>query len=89
MKKVDQWERSLSTVGEVLEASLLIQRGYMYMDNIFHAEDIKIQLPKETDYFKELTNEWRNISSTMAKANNVIAACENPREIRDNFYSFY
>ncbi|KAK0165141.1 hypothetical protein PV328_003689 [Microctonus aethiopoides] len=81
VKKVDQWERSLSTVGEVLEASLLIQRGYMYMDNIFHAEDIKIQLPKETDYFKELTNEWRNISSTMAKANNVIAACENPPDL--------
>ncbi|XP_078053365.1 dynein heavy chain 2, axonemal kl-2 [Augochlora pura] len=69
--QVDYWERTLSTIGEVLEMTLVIQRGYMYMDNIFTTDDIKKQLPKESDVYEKLTRQWRRITSRMA--NNALA----------------
>ncbi|KAI4504209.1 hypothetical protein M0802_000680 [Mischocyttarus mexicanus] len=63
---VDYWERALSTVGEVLEMVLSVQRSYFYMDNIFSSEDIRKQLPKETDEFGKLTRSWVQITSRMA-----------------------
>ncbi|KAL2735253.1 dynein axonemal heavy chain 2 [Vespula squamosa] len=64
--EVDYWERTLSTVGEVLEMVLSVQRSYFYMDNIFSSEDIRKQLPKETQDFDKLTLSWVQITSRMA-----------------------
>ncbi|KAF7401616.1 hypothetical protein HZH68_007436 [Vespula germanica] len=64
--EVDYWERTLSTVGEVLEMVLSVQRSYFYMDNIFSSEDIRKQLPKETNDFDKLTLSWVQITSRMA-----------------------
>lgn len=75
---MDYWESSLTKVGEILEAALHVQRGYMDLDNIFHAEDISIQLPKETEDFNKLTHEWKILSSGMAKALLIINACLEP-----------
>lgn len=78
-QKVDYWERALSTVGEVLEMTLLIQRGYMYMDNIFTTGDIRKQLPKETDQYDNLTKEWKKITSRMAAHALALPATHDPR----------
>ncbi|XP_017886409.1 dynein heavy chain 2, axonemal [Ceratina calcarata] len=77
-EEVDHWERSLSTVGEVLETTLVIQRGYMYMDNIFTTEDIRKQLPKETDDYDKLTTLWTRITSRMASFGLALPATHNP-----------
>ncbi|CAL7938030.1 unnamed protein product [Xylocopa violacea] len=77
-KEVDYWERTLSTIGEVLETALVIQRGYVYMDNIFTTEDIRKQLPKETDDYDKLTKLWTEITSRMMSYGLALPATHNP-----------
>ncbi|CAK9808028.1 Dynein axonemal heavy chain 2 [Anthophora quadrimaculata] len=81
--EVDYWERILSTIGEVLETTLIIQRGYMYMDNIFTTEDIRKQLPKETDEYDKLTRLWTEITSRMASYGLALPATHNPPGLLD------
>ncbi|KAJ8670786.1 hypothetical protein QAD02_002045, partial [Eretmocerus hayati] len=76
--EVDHWERSLSTVGEILEMVLSVQKGYMYLDNIFSAEDIRQQLPQETLEFDNLTSSWREITARMADAKLALKATHDP-----------
>ncbi|KAK2576897.1 hypothetical protein KPH14_005522 [Odynerus spinipes] len=76
--EVDEWERSLSTVGEVLEMVLSVQRNYLYMDNIFSSEDIRKQLPKESDEFDKLTRSWVQITSRMAEHGLALPATHDP-----------
>lgn len=76
--EVEHWEKSLATVSEVIETVLVIQKQYTYLDNIFNSEDIRKQLPKETDNFDKLTGVWKNITSRMAEAKGVLEACLNP-----------
>lgn len=81
-EEVDYWERTLSTIGEVLETTVLIQRGYMHMDNIFTSEDIRKQLPKEADEYNKLTLSWIKITSRMASHGLALQATHDPRMYR-------
>nr|XP_034179953.1 dynein heavy chain 2, axonemal [Osmia lignaria] len=80
---VDYWERTLSTINEVLEMTMIIQRGYMYMDNIFTTEDIRKQLPKETDEYDKLTKLWIEITSRMADFGLALQATHQPPGLLD------
>ncbi|XP_051176804.1 dynein axonemal heavy chain 2 [Leptopilina boulardi] len=79
--QVDYWERALSTVDEVLENVLLVQRGYVYLDNILNAEDIRKQLPKETDDFSKVTDAWAEVTFNMTKAAFAIPATQEPTNL--------
>lgn len=78
-QEVDYWERILSTIGEVLEMVLVVQRGYMYLDNIFTTEDIRKQLPKEADDFDKVTSELAEHTSRMASHGLALPATHIPR----------
>lgn len=60
--------------------TLLIQRGYMYMDNIFTTEDIRKQLPEESDEYDKLTGRWITITWRMASHALALPATHKPRE---------
>ncbi|CAG9772859.1 unnamed protein product [Ceutorhynchus assimilis] len=64
-KVVDYWERTLSYVMETLEIALQVQRQWLYLENIFFGEDIRRQLPKESEDFDLMTDDWRNISTRL------------------------
>jgi dynein heavy chain len=66
-------------VGEILEMVLNVQKSYMYLNNIFSAEDIRKQLPQETEKFDKLTNSWRDITSHMATSGLALNATQQPR----------
>jgi len=66
-------------VGEVLEMVLIVQREYMYLDNIFTTEDIRKQLPAEKDEFDKITKQWIEITSMMASQALVLPATQTPR----------
>lgn len=78
-EEVDYWERALSTVGEIQEMVLSVQKGYVYLDNIFSAEDIRQQLPRETEEFERLTASWKEITSRMAGKALALRASLEPR----------
>ncbi|TRY86535.1 hypothetical protein DNTS_031645, partial [Danionella cerebrum] len=58
-KEVDHWERCLSLVLEVIEMVLTVQRQWMYLENIFLADDIRKQLVRETAEFDDVTSSWK------------------------------
>ena len=47
LDKVDVWQKRLSLFSDTIDEWLSVQRDWMYLENIFSAEDICTQLPKE------------------------------------------
>jgi len=75
--QVEEWEKKLGLISEVIDEWLTCQRQWMYLENIFNAEDIQKQLPAETAKFKQVDKFWREL---MIKANNkkiVAELCAN------------
>ncbi|KAJ8936975.1 hypothetical protein NQ318_015639 [Aromia moschata] len=73
-KEVDYWERTLSYISETLEMALMVQRQWLYLENIFYGEDIRKQLPKESEEFDEITEDWREITSRLYYAKTALKA---------------
>ncbi|KAL8578358.1 hypothetical protein ACOMHN_031732 [Nucella lapillus] len=70
--KVDKWERTLSQILEVTEMLLVVQRLWMYMENIFLGEDIRKQLPQESAEFETINLRWKDITRRMFNTKVVI-----------------
>lgn len=67
---VDRWERVLSAISETLDALLLVQRQYLYLDTIFRGEDIRKQLPKEALAFDHIQIKWKEITLYLFETRN-------------------
>eukprot|EP01041_Mallomonas_annulata_P002945 gene2945-5789_t len=59
--RVEEWEKKLSTLSETLDEWLTCQRNWMYLENIFGAEDIQKQLPAESQKFLIVDRSWKTI----------------------------
>nr|XP_060635826.1 dynein axonemal heavy chain 2 [Anolis sagrei ordinatus] len=77
-KDVDRWERCLSLILEVIEMLLVVQRQWMYMENIFLGEDIRKQLPSESSSFDQINSSWKTIMDRFVKDNNALRATHFP-----------
>ena len=42
---VEEWEKKLVLISEIIDEWLICQRQWMYLENIFNADDIQKQLP--------------------------------------------
>lgn len=73
-KIVDYWERTLSYIMETVETALAVQRQWLYLENILFGEDIRKQLPQETEDFDRLTVHWRDITTSMFRAKTALKA---------------
>merc|ERR1719262_1923658 len=56
---VEIWEKKINTGADVLDEWLQVQRAWMYLENIFSAEDIQKQLPAEATKFKQVDKFWK------------------------------
>ncbi|XP_077988088.1 dynein axonemal heavy chain 2-like [Glandiceps talaboti] len=70
--EVDHWERTLSHILEVIEMTLTVQRQWMYLENIFLGEDIRKQLPRESNEFDSVNSNWKVIMVRLNKDNNAL-----------------
>ena len=52
--EVEEWEKKLGLLSEVMDEWLTCQRSWMYLENIFGAEDIQKQLPAESSKFSKI-----------------------------------
>lgn len=66
--RVDEWQKQLELFGRTLDAWLLCQRGWLYLENIFLAPDIVRQLPSEAKMFATVDKSWKDI---MRKVNKI------------------
>lgn len=60
-ERVEQWEKKLAILSETLDEWVTCQRTWMYLENIFGAEDIQKQLPAESQKFLVVDRSWKLI----------------------------
>ncbi|ORX45970.1 hypothetical protein BCR36DRAFT_332447 [Piromyces finnis] len=72
---VQQWEKNLSHIGEVIEIWMIVQRKWMYLESIFIGSDIRLQLPEEAQKFDRIDKSFKKIMNETAKHSNVLDAC--------------
>uniref|UniRef100_H3DNF8 Dynein axonemal heavy chain 2 n=1 Tax=Tetraodon nigroviridis TaxID=99883 RepID=H3DNF8_TETNG len=77
-KEVDCWERRLSLVMEVIEMILMVQRQWIYLENIFRGKDIREQLPRECREFQEASGTWKVVMSRLYKDNRALEGTHHP-----------
>ena len=49
--EVEEWEKKLGYISDLIDEWLTFQRQWMYLENIFSAEDIQTQLKNESKQF--------------------------------------
>eukprot|EP01038_Epipyxis_sp_PR26KG_P008413 gene8413-11380_t len=72
--RVDEWEKKLSVLSETLDEWLACQRTWMYLENIFGAEDIQKQLPAESQKFLVVDRSWKAIMNRTKVDPHVLSA---------------
>jgi dynein heavy chain len=72
--RVDEWEKKLGQLSETLDEWLACQRSWMYLENIFGAEDIQKQLPAESQKFLVVDRSWKLIMNRTYSDPKVLAA---------------
>ncbi|RNF10287.1 1-beta dynein [Trypanosoma rangeli] len=71
--KVVQWEQVLSIATDTIEALLLVQTKWMYLENIFiGSEDIKRKLAAESKKFEGVHSQWISIIMRLITDPNVV-----------------
>jgi len=53
-ERVEVWEKKINNASDVIDEWYQVQRAWMYLENIFSAEDIQAQLPAEAAKFKQV-----------------------------------
>jgi len=74
--QVEDWEKRLSTIADVIDEWLAFQKTWMYLENIFNAEDIQTQLPKETKMFQQVDKFWKDHMGRVKKQPIVQETCD-------------
>jgi len=59
--KIEIWEKKVNLASDTVDEWLQVQRAWMYLENIFSAEDIQAQLPAEAGRFKQVDKYWNNV----------------------------
>ncbi|KAG6966781.1 hypothetical protein JG688_00006600 [Phytophthora aleatoria] len=71
------WEKALSHLSDVIETLLGVQRCWIYLESIFMAsEDIRKQLPLESQLFDEVNTAYCRVTEGMAKTKNALQATQ-------------
>ncbi|CAE7735644.1 DNAH6, partial [Symbiodinium sp. CCMP2456] len=58
--RVETWETKIRLASDTIDEWLQVQRGWMYLESIFSAEDIQKQLPTESAKFKGVDKFWKD-----------------------------
>ncbi|NXX05401.1 DYH1 protein, partial [Larus smithsonianus] len=77
-ERMNAWENKLKMTQDVLEEWLNCQRSWLYLEPIFRSEDIKRQLPLESQRYQAMDGDWRNIMKNANENPEVISLCPDP-----------
>ncbi|KAM4616801.1 dynein axonemal heavy chain 10 [Polymixia lowei] len=80
---VQQWEKNLSLISEVIEVWMLVQRKWMYLESIFISGDIRSQLPEEAKKFDNIDKMFKKIMSDTAKDPGIKRCCLVPNRLTE------
>ncbi|RLN73947.1 hypothetical protein BBJ28_00018063, partial [Nothophytophthora sp. Chile5] len=73
-EEVESWRKKLVTLQETLDEWLLVQKNWMYLENIFSAPDIQRQLPDASKIFSHVDTSWKTIMRRTNENPHVLTA---------------
>eukprot|EP00796_Vickermania_ingenoplastis_P010528 gene10529-7314_t len=73
--KVESWIKNLRLVSDVIEEWITLQKNWMYLEFIFSSDDIKEQLPEESEQFSVVDRLFRSLTSKAHTVQNVYQIC--------------
>ena len=75
LKEISTWQKTLGVVDQVITTWFDVQRTWSYLESIFiGSEDIRKQLPEDSDRFDTIDNEFKGLMKETSKTKNVIQA---------------
>ena len=83
-ERIEEWNRKLCMVSDVLEAWLAVQKNWLYLQPIFESADINRQLPAEGKKFTTVDKGWRQ-AITQAKQNSMVLEYCDSEKLLDRF----
>ncbi|KAK4874901.1 hypothetical protein RN001_014261 [Aquatica leii] len=75
-ERMQKWEDKLITMQDILDAWLICQATWMYLEPIFSSEDIMRQMPTEARNFKQVDRTWRAIQANTILDTHVLKATD-------------
>jgi len=75
---VEEWDKKIGYISDVLDEWLVFQKTWMYLENIFNAEDIQKQLPAESRQFMTVDKFWKEHMIRTKKNARALEICEQP-----------
>ncbi|XP_050408300.1 dynein axonemal heavy chain 10 [Patella vulgata] len=83
LNSVQNWEKGLSLISEVLDVWMVVQRKWMYLEGIFIGGDIRSQLPEEAKKFDQIDKTFKKIMTDTAKVPTIKTACHAANRLSD------
>jgi dynein heavy chain len=78
-KRIDDWNKKLNCVQEVLDVWIKVQRNWLYLQPIFDSADIKRQLPTEGAMFDGVDKNWRFTLANAKSTPKILEFCDNEK----------
>ncbi|CAM9108221.1 unnamed protein product, partial [Ectocarpus fasciculatus] len=78
-ERIDEWNRKLCAVSDLLEVWVTVQRNWLYLQPIFESADINRQLPVEGKKFATVDKNWRSAITSAKMTPKVLEYCDNPK----------
>jgi len=78
-ERIEEWNRKLCCVSDVLEVWVTVQRNWLYLQPIFESPDINRQLPAEGKKFSIVDKSWRQTISAAKVKPKVIEFCDSAK----------
>lgn len=75
LEEVSSWQKKLSVADQVTTLWFEVQRTWIHLESIFmSSEDIRKQLPVDSERFDRIDQQFREMSHEMGKTPNVVEA---------------
>ena len=78
-ERIEDWNMKLSTISDVIEEWIKVQRAWMYLQPIFESDDIMKQLPQESKRFISVDKNWRSTMTNAQRNPNALTFCANEK----------
>ncbi|CAM9881967.1 unnamed protein product, partial [Phaeothamnion confervicola] len=84
-QRIEDWDKTLQTVSEVLDEWLAVQRNWLYLQPIFDSPDINKQLPAEGKRFASVDKHWRQTMAAASGGPTLVVRFCNDAKLLDKF----
>jgi dynein heavy chain len=81
--EVHKWEATLLYIQDFVDQTIALQRSWMALEPIFVSDDIKRQLPQESESFSRIDTTFRSRMNQVDEVRNAIKISEIPNIVED------